>query len=122
MRRPSRDFRNTPCSALAAHRYARVVSAAPRGSGIRLVIHPTRLRCGGADDGAYQPSSAPVQAVIVAAAARVTVLASTSAGIGTRRITVAELPAWLRADHWGRIFQLTGPADGLTGLEGRYHP
>jgi hypothetical protein len=110
----------TTCATIAATRkFLYLTKAALDADGSLTVAGSTAtMVCGGPDDFHFTfgtvtvighvPSSASLQVV--------------GASQGPTPITLAKFPGYLATDHNTRVFIVTGPITGITGLTEQFHP
>jgi hypothetical protein len=54
--------------------------------------------------------------------AKITVLADATSGIAFPAMAQARFPRWVRHDHFGNIYAVTGPFKAIRELNEEYHP
>jgi hypothetical protein len=113
---------STECPAeIADNTYVRAESAHVQGDSVVVTADPARRVCTGPNNGHYEIGTGTEQ-LTVPASATVTVLTTTSTGLGHETVAPTDLPARLPDDRFGRIFLVDGPSSAVTSLEEQYHP
>ena len=107
--------------AIADNTYVRAESARVEGSAVVVTADPAERVCEGPNNGHYEVAAGAEQ-LTVTSSATVTVLTTTTNGIGHRTVAATELPERLPDDRFGRIFLVQGPLSAVTSLEEQYHP
>ena len=108
------------CAALAAHTFLHLTAVKAGTDGALIVTgNPATLVCGGFDDLHYDFTTATVTGYVIPGASITVFPASAMHSVA---IGPDKLAAYLATDQDTRIFLITGPLSGITGLQEEYHP
>jgi hypothetical protein len=109
------------CAQRAADTYIHVVGVTSIASGgLTLTGNATTLVCGGPDDYHFN-SAVNVEIATVVAGATIQVLPLTE-DMQLKSISESQFAGYLATDMDTRIFLVTGPLSGVTGLQEQFHP
>jgi hypothetical protein len=89
-------------------------------TGLTVTGKTVTVHCGGPDDLQYIVTSKPFAGHLLPSA-KITVLSDTS-GVGFPALAQAGLPRWIRHDHFGSIYAVTGPFKAISALNEEFHP
>ena len=109
------------CAARAAETFIYIDSVTMNSAGGFTVIgNQAKLVCGGPDD--FHWNSAPAtETATVLKGASIEVLLSPGDTLAVP-IAANQFASYMATDHNTRIFLLTGPLGGITGLQEQFHP
>jgi len=111
-----------PCQKWAkAHTFVWIHRAAGNArTGLTVDGKVVSVKCGGPDDLQYVVTSKPFTGHLLPSA-RITVLSDAN-GLTFPAMAQYGFPRWVRHDHFGNIYAVTGPFAAIRGLNEEYHP
>jgi hypothetical protein len=89
-------------------------------AGLTVTGKAVSVKCGGPDDLRYIVTSKPFAGHLLPSA-RVTVLSDAN-GVTFPVMAEYGFPRWVRHDHFGNLYAVTGPFTAIRDLNEEYHP